>query len=124
MKIATIVVRVLLGLFLLFASVTYFLKTMPEPAFTGNMKTFSDGLVASGYLMGLAKLVELLCGLSFVTGKFVRLFAIVLLPVSLNILLINIFMMPEGITIAAVLFIGNLFLIYKNWDSYKEILKP
>lgn len=124
MRIVTIIVRVLLGLFLLFASVTYFLKTFPEPAFTGNMKTFSDGLVASGYLMGFAKLVELMCGLSFVTGKFVRLFAIVLVPVSLNILLINIFMMPDGIPIAAVLFIGNLFLIYRNWDSYKEIVKP
>ena len=121
MKNATIIVRVLIGLFLLFASITYFFHLMPEQEQTGNMKIFSDGLKASGYLMTLAKIVELLCGLSFVTGKFLKLFAVILVPVSLNILMINICMMPQGTPIAAVLFLGNLFLIYANWTSYKHL---
>jgi hypothetical protein len=45
------------------------------------------------------------------------------MPVSLNILLINIFMMPEGAPIAAILFLGNVFVMYTNWNSYKEMLK-
>ena len=121
MRNATITVRVLIGLFLLFASITYFFHLMPEPEQTGNMKLFSDGLKACGYLMPLAKIVELLCGLSFVTGKFLKLFAVILVPVSLNILMINICMMPQGTPIAAVLFLGNLFLIYANWTSYKHL---
>ncbi len=121
MKIATIIVRSLVGLLLLFASISYFFHLIPEQEQTGNMKIFSDGIKASGYLMTLAKVVELLCGLSFVSGKFIKLFAVILVPVTLNILLINVFMMPEGIPIAGALFIGNLFLIYTNWDSYKGI---
>lgn len=121
MRIATIIIRVLVGLFLLFASVTYFLKSFPVPQMTGNMKTFNDGLAASGYLMPLAKAVELICGLSFVTGKFLKISAIILVPITLNILLINIFMAPEGTPIAAVLFLANLFIIYRNWDSYKGL---
>lgn len=121
MKIATIVIRLLIGAFLLFASISYFFHLMPEPPQVGNMKTFSDGLKASGYLMPLAKVVELIAGLTFVTGKFMKIGALILVPVSLNILLINIFMMPEGTPIAAVLFAGNLFLIYENWDSYKQL---
>jgi uncharacterized membrane protein YphA (DoxX/SURF4 family) len=121
MKIATIIIRVLLGLFLLFASLSYFFHLFPEPEQTGNMKLFNDGLKASGYLMPLAKFVELIVGLSWVSGKFMKISNIILIPVSLNILLINIFMMPEGIPIAVILFLGNLFLIYKNWESYKEL---
>ena len=121
MRIATIIVRVLLGAFMLFASITYFFHLMPEPVFTGNMKTFNDGLAASVYLMPLAKSVELICGLSIISGKFMKLFAVILVPVTLNILLINVFMMPEGTPIAAVLFLANLFLIYSNWNSYKHL---
>ena len=123
MRITVIIVRTLIGLFLLFASITYFFPVAPTPVFTGNMKTFVEGVGATGYLMTLAKWVELLCGLSFVSNKFTRLFAVVLMPVSLNILLINIFMMPEGAPIAAILFLGNVFVMYSNWNSYKEILK-
>jgi putative oxidoreductase len=121
MRIATIIVRLLLGALLLFASISYFFHLMPEPEQTGNIKIFNEGIKASGYLMTLAKIVELLCGISFVSGKFMKLFAVILVPVTLNILLINVFMMPEGTPIAAALFLGNLFLIYTNWNSYKGI---
>ena len=121
MRIATIIVRVLLGGMMLFASIAYFFQLFPEPVYSGNMKTFNEGLNASGYLMPLAKTIELLCGLSIITGKFMKLFVVVLVPITLNILLINVFMMPEGIAISAVLFLFNLFLIYANWNSYKYL---
>ena len=110
-----------MGLLLLFASLSYFLNFSEEPNSTGDLKLFMDGLMASKYMMPLAKTVELICGISFVTGKFIKICAMILVPVTLNILLINIFMMPEGTPIAAALFLGNLFIIYKNWDSYKAL---
>lgn len=124
MKIATIVVRVLIGLFLLFVSISYFLKLMPEPVTTGDFKAFQLGLVASTYLMPLAKAVELLAGLSYVTGKYVTLANIVVLPVTLNILLINYFLAPATLPIAIVLFLANVFLIYRYWDNYKTVFTP
>lgn len=123
MRLATIIIRILLGLFLLFASITYFFPIGEQPAPTGNMVTVFTGFMATKYLMPLAKAVELLVGLSYVTGKFVKLFNLVLLPVSLNILLLNIFPSQEALPIALILFLGNLFLIYSNWNSYKEIVK-
>ncbi len=121
MKTFTIVVRTFIGLLLLFASLSYFFKFSEQPLATGKLKIFMDGLMASTYLMPLAKAIELICGLSFVFGKFIKISAVILVPITLNILLINVFMMPEGIPIAALLFIGNLFLIYSNWDSYKYL---
>ena len=124
MKIATIIVRVLIGLLLLFASVSFFLKLAPEQVATGNFKAFQIGLVASSYLIPLAKAVELLCGLSYVTGKYVSLANILILPITVNILFINYFMAPEGLPIAIPLFLGNLFLIYRYWENYKSVFTP
>jgi len=121
MKIVTIIVRTLIGLLLLFASISFFLKLVPEPVTTGDFKAFQVGLVASVYLMPLAKTVELLCGLAYVSGRFVSLANIMILPVSLNILLINFFLTPESLPIALFVFIGNLFLIYRYWDNYKSV---
>ena len=73
MKIATLIIRTLIGLLLLFASISFFLKLVPEPVTTGDFKAFQVGLIASAYLMPLAKAVELLCGLAYVSNKFVTL---------------------------------------------------
>lgn len=119
MKIATLVIRILLGALLLFASLSYFFKFGEQPAPVGDMKTVMAGFMATKYLLPLAKSVELICGLSFLTGKFLKITSVILVPVTLNILLINVFLMPEGTPIAAALLLGNVFLIYRNWDSYK-----
>lgn len=123
MKIATLIVRILVGGLLLFASLSYFFKFGEQPAPVGDMKTLMDGFMASKYLLPLAKSVELIAGLTIISGKFMKIGTVILVPVTLNILLINVILMPEliGNTIAAGLFVGNLFLIYTNWDSYKGI---
>lgn len=121
MRIVTIIVRVLLGLLLLFSSVSYFFHLFPVPEQTGAMKTFSDGLEASQYIMPLVKSIELICSLAFVSGKFIRLANLVFLPVAVNILLTHIFLAPEGIAIALFVFGANVFLIYRYWDSYRGI---
>ena len=124
MKITTTIIRILIGLLLLFASISYFFHLMPEPETTGNFKAFNVGLVAATYIMPLAKGVELLCGLAFVSNRFVTLANILILPITINILFINIFLAPEGIPIAGALFLGNLFLIYRYWDNYKSVFTP
>ena len=121
MKITTIVIRILIGLLLLFASIGFFLKLMPEPASTGEFQAFQVGLVASTYLMSLAKSIELLCGLSFVSGRYVTLANLLILPITVNIVFINFFLTPEGIPLALFMFFGNLFLIYRYWNNYKSI---
>jgi putative oxidoreductase len=121
MKIATLIVRILIGVLLLFASISYFFQLFPEPPLAGNMKIFNDGIKASIYLMPMVKIVELLCGLSFIIGKFNRITFIILMPISINILFTHIFLAPEGIAIATFLFLGNVFLLFTKWDSYKGL---
>jgi putative oxidoreductase len=121
MKIVTIIIRSLIGLLLLFASTSYFLHLFPEPPLSGNMKLFNDGIKASGYLVPLVKIIEFTCGLSFITGKFNKLAYILLMPITVNIFCTHIFLAPEGTPLASFLLLGNLFLIYSKWDSYKDL---
>lgn len=123
MKIATLIIRSLLGILFLFTSISYFLHLNPEPATTGDFKAFQVGLMASTYLMPLAKTIELLCGLSFVTGKFTTLANIIIFPVIINILLINYFLTPENLPLAIGIFLANIFLIYNHWENYKGLFK-
>ncbi len=121
MKIAVVIIRVLIGVLFLFTSIGFFLKLFPEPEVTGNFKAFQLGLIASNYLIPLAKSIELLCGLAFLTNRYITLANILILPVTVNILFINFFLSPEGIPLALFVFLGNLFLIYSHWKNYKGL---
>ena len=125
MKIATIIVRVLLGAMMLFASISYFFNLMGEqPDPTGDLATLMAGFMASKYIFPVAKVIELLAGLMLVSGKFVRLGTIILLPISINIFLIHVVVTGADIPMAAAILFANVFLIYANWDGFKEIVKP
>lgn len=123
MKIAVIIVRTLIGLLFLMASVTYFLNVAAPPpeGLAGSTKTFFDGLEASGYILPVSKFFELLCGLMFISGRFVALAVVLIFPIVLNILFINAIHLPSGLTIAIPLFFGILFLGYVNLNKYKPM---
>lgn len=123
MKIAVIAVRVLLGLLLLFASVAFFANLAPPPELSGNAKTFFDGLVASKYILPVVKVFEFLCGIAFLSGRFVPLAVVVFFPIAVNILLVHLLVMPDGLPVAIGVFAAEAFLILANWSSFEAILK-
>ena len=60
MKIATIIVRLLLGGMMLFASLAYFFQFGPEqPKPTGDLATLMAGFIASKYIFPVAKAISL-----------------------------------------------------------------
>lgn len=124
MKIAKIIVRILIGLLFLMASVTYFLNFAPPPeGLAGDTKTFFDGMAASKYILPVAKIFEFLCALAFLSGRFVALALILIFPIVLNILLINAIHLPSGLPIAIPLFLGTLFLAFTEGEKYMPLLE-
>jgi putative oxidoreductase len=121
MKIAVTIVRVLMGLMFLFASVAFFLKLIPQPEMSGPIKLFNEGLAASGYFMPFLKVVELIAGLMLVIGLFVPLTAIVIFPITIHIFLVHAFMAPEGLPIAVFMLLGNLFIAWYYRKSYAPL---
>jgi putative oxidoreductase len=122
MKIAMIIIRTLMGLLLLFASIVFLfhiqmgkMPEMSEPA-----KTYNAGL-ATVHIMNIVKVIELICGLMFVTGRFVALANIVIFPIVINILLFHATLAPSGVPAAAFLLIGCLFLAYYYRKNYAPL---
>ena len=122
MKIAVIVVRILMGLMFLFASIVVLFNLVKAPEPTGNIKTFMDGIMATHYLLTLIKVTELVCGVAFIIGRFVPLATVIIFPITLNILLFHAFVAPEGLPTAIALLVGNLFLAYAYRKNYVPLL--
>lgn len=125
MKIAVIIVRVLMGLLFIFGSVMFFISPAPE-GLEGNLKTYFEGLAASGYFLTLLKITELVCGIALVAGRFVPLAAVILAPITINILFVHIFLERTGLPVAILLVAGNIFLGYYYRRSFAPlfIAKP
>jgi len=121
MKYAVIVVRTLMGLLFLFASITYLFKLITPPPATGAMKVFNDGIEAAVYLLPTAKVIELLCGLAFVSGRFVPLATILIAPIIVNIVGITACLAPEGWPIALFLVAANAFVAWHHRERYKPL---
>jgi uncharacterized membrane protein YphA (DoxX/SURF4 family) len=121
MKIAVIILRTLMGLLFIFASLTYFLNLIPVPEMTGPIKTFNEGLAAAPYFMTLLKTTELVCGILLVTGYFVPLALVLLAPVIVNIFFVHATMAPEGLPTAIIVVLIEAFLGYAYRKSYAPL---
>lgn len=126
MRIAMIVVRSLLGLLFVFASVTYFLMlygVFPRPELTGVVKTFNEGLDSVGYFLPLLKVTELLCGLALLSGRFVPLALVVLAPIAINIFAFHALIDRSGLPVAIFVVLAGIFLAHWHRQAYAPLLR-
>lgn len=122
MKVAVAIVRTLMGLLFIFASVVVLFNLVQPPEPTGNVKLFMDGMMATHYMMTLIKVTELVCGIAFISGRFVALATVVIAPVIINIFLFHLFVDQSGLAVAVFLVFANSFVAYGNWEKYKPLL--
>jgi len=124
MKIATIIIRILFGLLMAFSGAVVLFNLVDQPELpAGPLKTFNEGLTASGYLLQLIKITELVGGLALVAGFFVPLATVVLFPISLNIFLCHLFIAPDGLLVGVLVLLANLFLAFAHRKNYEPILQ-
>ncbi|OOQ60544.1 hypothetical protein [Mucilaginibacter pedocola] len=121
MKIAMIVVRTLMGLFLLWASIAYFFDLMKAPATMPDaVITYNKG-IAVAHILTIVKSIELICGLLLVAGLFVPLVTVVIFPITINIVLFHFFAAPETIGGGVLLLVLNLFLAWYYRKNYAPL---
>ena len=83
-----------------------------------------DAIVGSGYMMPIVILTYGISGVAFVVDRFSPLAAVLLAPVSLNILLFHSFLNPTSIPFAGTFFVCNALMLYIHRRSYSGLLSP
>ncbi|MDC7994939.1 DoxX family membrane protein [Altibacter sp. HG106] len=119
----TKILRWLLGLFLIVFGLNKFIGFLPVPEFPEEAADFIASLDATGYVLYLIALFELLIGLLLLLNKWVAFALLLLVPISLNILLFHLFLDLSDIWGALVVVSLNILLIYKYWKAYRPLFQ-
>ena len=124
MKIATVIVRVLLGLMFVVFGSNIFLQFIPMPPQKPSLATdFSKALMESHY-MYVVGFLQVAGGLLLLIGRYVPLGLLLLGPVIVNILLFHIFLDPAGLPMAIVISVLALFLVWRYRTNFAGLVKP
>jgi hypothetical protein len=89
----------------------------------GPIKTFNEGLAASGYFFTLLKITELSCALLLLVGRFVPLALVILAPIIVNIFMVHLFLDRTGLPIAIFVVIAAAFLAYCYREAFRPLLR-
>lgn len=117
------VLRILLGLFVLVFGLDKFLHFVPidhsgmSESALGYMQGLADAKTT--YLVGL---VEVLAGLSFLLNKYGALMALILMSISINAVLFHATLDPATIPGALILLVLNITVLIGYKDKYKALL--
>ena len=116
------VLRILLGLFVLVFGANKFLNFLP-PLELGDDAMSYFGALSSTHTMTMVAIVEVLAGLALIFNKFGALMSVILMSVSVNAVLFHITLEPGGIGPAAVLLLLNIAMLIGYKDKYQDMLK-
>jgi uncharacterized membrane protein YphA (DoxX/SURF4 family) len=122
MKVATVIVRVLLGLMFVVFGSNAFLQFMPMPELTGYPAQFIGSMAQSGYIYAIGAF-QVLGGLLLLIGRYVPLGLTLLGPIVVNIVLYHLFMDMSGIPVAIVVAVLWLFLVWRNRDAFAGLFR-
>ena len=107
------IARILLGLIFLVFGIAGLFNLIPPPEnLPPDMLTFLNGMMAAKYFFPLVKITEITCGALLLSGFFVPLSLVVLAPIVLNILCVHIFMAPDGLVMALVIAVLEIYLAF------------
>lgn len=115
------VLRILLGLFVLVFGINKFAPFIPMDAPSGDAGAYFGALTNSKTLM-LVAIVEILAGLALIFNKYGALWALILMSVSVNALLFHVTLDPGNSAGAVVLLLLNIAVLFGYKDKFKDLL--
>ncbi len=123
MKVATSIVRILLGLMFVVFGSNAFLHFLPMPEMSGHSGEFIGSMYVTGYLKAIAA-CQIAGGALLLLGRYVPLGLTLLGPVIVNIVLFHVFMDRSGLLMAAAVSAVSLFLLWRYRASFLPLVRP
>lgn len=96
---------------------------IPMPPPPPVMQTIMTGFMATGYLMTLVMLLELVSGLLLLSGFYINAAIVFLGPLIVNIFFIHLFAERSGLPMGIFVSILYVILIKSRWDDFKMMIK-
>ncbi len=115
------ILRIVLGVFILAFGLNKFLKFLPDFEIEGDALAYFTALVNSK-TMDLVAVIEIVAGLALITNKFGALMSLILMSVSVNAVLFHAVLDPANIGGALVLLALNAAVLFGYKDKYKDLL--
>lgn len=115
------VLRILLGVFVLVFGLNKFFNFIPMEHPTGDAGAYFAAL-SSAKVIALVGIVEIVAGLGLIFNKYGALLSLILMSISVNALLFHLTLDPANIAGAVVLLVLNIIALYNYRDSYKALL--
>jgi len=119
----SMVIRILLGLFVLIFGLNKFLQFLPMPELSADAGAYFGALMNTKTLM-LVAIIEILAGVALILNKYGALMALILMSVSVNAVLFHATLAPEGIGPAVLLLVLNILVLVGYKNRYSDILRP
>lgn len=108
---------------LLIVFVGMYLFGWETPRVASEAQPLWDAIIGAGYLMPVVMLTYGISGVAFILNRFAPLAAVLLAPVSTNILLFHAFLNPSSIPFAGGFFVCNALVLIIHRQSYGSLLK-
>lgn len=123
MKILFLSLRLLLGTTLFVFGLNGFMHFFPVPFTTNEAFEFQQALWNSNYLMHVVKGIEVLAGGLLLINRFVPAALLMLLPVSVNIFLVDVMLQPQFALVGTTVFVLNIALLLRHWQVYAPLVR-
>lgn len=116
-------VQIIAGLMLVVFGLNKFLGFLSMAAPSAEMGAFVGALFATGYLMKIVAVIEIVAGVAFLLNRYAALMAVVLMPVMLNAFLAHLFLDPAGMGGALMLTLFTIIIMVRHKDAYSVMLR-
>lgn len=114
--------RIVLGAILLIFGLNKFLFFLPQPPASEEMMQAFGSLMALGFIMPTVAIVEIVVGAALLLNKFKSLALVVLVPISYGMVAFHMAFDVQGIGMAAVVAILNIYLLLTEKGKFTAVL--
>lgn len=117
------VVRILLGLFVLVFGLNKFFHFIPFGEMSETAGAYFGALSSVKLVPYVLGVVEIAAGLALLLNKYGALMALILMSVSVNAVLFHATLAPDSIMGALILLVLNILVLVGYKDRYADILR-
>jgi len=118
------VARILMGLPLFASGLFGLLNLTPQPTtpLPEGAMAFTEALMKSGYMLQLIFITQFIVGLFLLVNRFVPLALVLFAPFIVNAMAFHTFLLLEGLPIAAVFLLLELYLAWQYRTYFASVL--